>query len=423
MPETLHLEIPLIEDRTLVSRECINRALEKVDEAVLPSTHKDEKAHFALWEKKTDYDLHDTVRTKTSASWQALVCVTAGTSGEEEPFAAGIGDFVADHTVVWKSVPIAESGSIDAWRNQAVYKAKDLVIYQKKLYRCLSGHTSGASFEADKWEEISASIAAWKSHDAYSAGDFVIYENALYQCTAEHLSSEQFDAAKWQIIQSGATLIQDWTAATEYRENQVAIESRKLYRCKADHTSDATDFFTDLAAYWDEIGSSVEDWAAGKYYKTGDLVLQGRKLYRCLAAHTAAGFTADFAAWELLSGTELTDWTPDTGYKKGEAVLNDGRLYRCKAGHVSGTAFAPPLWQKIGFDLAGWTAETDYAAGDVVCRNRLLYRCTAAHTSSDFLSEKANWELICGALTVYDKAEPYYTGQLVLRNGLLYVKN
>lgn len=412
---TSNLGIPLLQGDQPFVRQQINAALEKIDEAAVSVKHESSKAHFELWQKNTAYGLNDTVRVSSSPSWQVLVCVTAGSSGAVEPVAAGIGDYIPDGNIVWKSAQIAgDSGGITAWQSGAVYVAKNMVIYNKKIYRCLAAHTSTSTFDAAKWEEISASITPWRQGSLYSANDFVTYDNKLYMCLTGHISTASLDYAKWQLV--GGT-VEDWQPDTMYQQNVLVAESSILYRCKSSHTSNTTSFDNDIPLYWEELGTSIRDWQVGRYYRAGSLSIYAGKTYQCLTTHTATDFESDFAKWLLLAASILQDWQPSTGYKQAESVIYNNRIYACTAEHVSGNSWQASLWRKVGLDITDWQIGEVYNAGDFVLQDNLLYQCLAAHTSVDFAADISNWRQITIGYVPVWTAEVYYTKYQVVTRG------
>ena len=100
------------------------------------------------------------------------------------------------------------------------------------------------------------SFNPWASTTPYVLDDYVVYDNKLYKCTSAHTSSTDFttDITNWTLVignDGGGISFEDWKAATEYAVNDYVIYDNKLYICKVNHTSD-TDFTTDIAN-WDLI--------------------------------------------------------------------------------------------------------------------------------------------------------------------------
>ncbi|TWH48564.1 hypothetical protein [Sporomusa sp. KB1] len=111
MAVTSNLGIPLLEGSTLISKDAINTAFKKVDQAALAKSHADSGGHWATWQAEHDYVLRDIIRTDDCYSWGYLECITAGTSGTTAPDCPyGAGDTVIDGTVVWTLRQIGSGG-------------------------------------------------------------------------------------------------------------------------------------------------------------------------------------------------------------------------------------------------------------------------------------------------------------------------
>lgn len=173
-----------------------------------------------------------------------------------------------------------------------------------------------------------------------------------------------------------------------------------------------------------KTGSDIGIWKTNTSYSIGDIVLNDNKIYRCIAAHTSTSFNSDFANWDDINAY-LSLWHSNTPYRVGNVVVASGKIYQCKTTHVSGASFSDTNWSEIGGGgrLESWTTNTDYKVGDIVKYDTTLYKCTIAHTSSDFATERVNWEIF-GQDKI--KVEDWQTGvyyenkQLVLYSNNVY---
>ena len=225
---------------------------------------------------------------------------------------------------------------LDNWEASHGYTVTQVVLYNNKMYRCKTAHTSGTTFDATEqanWDEIvgsggGASISAWTSGGNYAVGDFVIYHNKIYQCK----------------------------------------------------TANADTSFT--PANWQEIGG-IADYASGVSYMVGELVFNGTDLCRCKVAHTSTA-TFDDTKWDIIAGarTNIEAWASSTKYSVGEVVVRENSIYRCKTAHTSSSAFSTDIanWTKLD-NIPDWASSKAYFVDDLVIYNNSIYRCITAHTS------------------------------------------
>jgi hypothetical protein len=113
MTTTSNLEIPLIGGPTKFAKEGFNAALQQIDAAALPISHKTSVMHFPIWYKSTEYPKGSIVRSNNVPSWGVLEAIsTTGTSGTVEPTASNVGDIVTDNSVTWKLEKISGGFSV-----------------------------------------------------------------------------------------------------------------------------------------------------------------------------------------------------------------------------------------------------------------------------------------------------------------------
>lgn len=106
---------------------------------------------MALIERNTTYSLNDIVNTRYGTK---LKCTTAGTTSTDPLILDGTSP-ITDGTVVWEVQEEGGSGQglVDYAPNTS-YNVGDIVIYDNKIYRCITSHTSTATFDDTKWEKI-----------------------------------------------------------------------------------------------------------------------------------------------------------------------------------------------------------------------------------------------------------------------------
>lgn len=237
---------------------------------------------------------------------------------------------------------------LDNWEANHGYTVKQVVLYNNKMYRCKTAHTSGTTFDVTEkanWDEIvgsggGASISAWTSGGNYAVGDFVIYHNKIYQCKTANADTT-FTPANWQEIGG----IADYASGVSYMVGELVFHGTDLCRCKVAHTSTAT--FD--ASKWDIIGggASIDAWASSKSYAVGDIVIRENNLYRCNTAHTSSSaFNTDIANWTKLDN--IPNWNINTYYAVGDYLYYDKNLYKVTTAFTSGTTFSATNLEMLG---------------------------------------------------------------------------
>jgi hypothetical protein len=73
---------------------------------------------------------------------------------------------------------------------------------------------------------------------------------------------------------------------------------------------------------WGPIGGGISLWVTAKAYKIGDVVIESNKIYRCIANHTSGTFATDIGNWVELSPTEVINLA--TGVTGVLPVANGG---------------------------------------------------------------------------------------------------
>lgn len=97
-------------------------------------------------------------------------------------------------TTYWEAVTFDIQGTVGDWQANHAYAVGDLCVYNLKLYRCSTTHTSSANLTINElntyWEEVSKveNIPSWKTNIAYNAGDIVYIDSAIYICQKKHTS-------------------------------------------------------------------------------------------------------------------------------------------------------------------------------------------------------------------------------------------
>ena len=306
--------------------------------------------------------------------------------------------------------------TISDWASGTSYAVDDLVIYNKKFYKCLTAN-SDTNFSPVNWQEISG-LFDWASGVGYLVGDVVISNNKLYKCTTAHTSSANFDTneqANWQLIGNN---IEPWVSSKAYDVGDIAIYAGTLYRCKTAHTSST---FSGDIGNWTSIYAYIPAWKDSIYYPEGATVIVNGKLYQCKTAHTS-GTTFSTTNWQLIGGSSVDLWKVNTPYVIGDLVIHDNKIYRCNADHTSGTTFSSTNWKIVSDTvITNWASNTEYNVDNVVIANNSLFHCNTAHTSStNFSSDTANWDLMFADIKSWSTGKYYVAGVTAIQNNKLY---
>ena len=207
----------------------------------------------------------------------------------------------------------------------------------------------------------------------------------------------------------------NWATSTVYYKDDVVAYGGKIYICVSGHTSDASDFYTDLnisPAKWNLVSDGQTwkgNWSVSTAYKLQDIVKYGARLYIANTNHTSAasasdGLENDISKWDIFAeGLDWKgDWTVGTRYRVNDFVKYGGITYVCNTLHTSNADASVGLeadqskWTPFneGIDYkAAWSANTRYKKNDIVLFGAGLYLCNTYHTSSTlFTTDSAKWD-------------------------------
>ena len=251
-----------------------------------------------------------------------------------------------------------------------------------------------------------------------------------------------------------------WSPSTTYYVDDVIRYGGRTYICAVGHTSDSTNFNTDLSynpTKWNQMSDGQEwkgDWATSTFYKLNDVVKYGGLLYLCTESHTsnaslgsgsagaetATGLEVDAAKWDLYAeGFDWkTDWTVLTRYKVNDLVKYGGTTYVAKTAHTSSETTADGLeaqqayWDYFNQGIeykSDWVALTRYKVNDVVKKGAGLWICMSGqdHTStSNFAADvtAGYWEQFVEGFEYendWNIGTPYQSGDIVRYGGNQYV--
>lgn len=367
------------------------------------------------WEPSTLYSVDDVVIYNN----KIYQCNTAHTSGAT---------FLPDEAK-WTEISACIT-RIPNWVANEDYVVGDLVAHDAKIYRCTTAHTSGSTFDSTeeaKWEELSPTIneiSLWDAATDYEVGQLVIYDNKLFRCTTAHTSTSSFisDINNWQEISSND--IDSWQSSMPYRVGDFVYKDGQIYRCTTAHTSDSSNFYVDITN-WELLDTKwrVENWASSKYYAIGDVVLYDNRLFKCITANTSSSdFSTDYNKWSAIS-SRLELWKTNTYYAVGDMVIYNNKLYRCKTGHTSTTTLSADIanWDLISSGgIDNWKSNEDYAVNNVVIYNNKIYQCKTAHSAGSTFDYSKWKEISSSDIDLWASNFDYIVGDIVIYDNQLY---
>ena len=238
----------------------------------------------------------------------------------------------------------------------------------------------------------------------------------------------------------------DWQTSNVYYQDDVVAYGGKIYICTTGHTSDATNFFTDLnktPAIWNLVSDGQTwkgDWQPQETYNPDDIVRYGGRLYISTTYHVSAtdsttGLEADLSYWQVYAeGLDWKgNWATSFDYKANDLVKYGGSSYVCITNHISAATESAGLeadlakWQIFnqGFDYKGdWSTSTRYKVNDVVRFGANLWIAVAYHTAGTFASDSANWQKFVDGFQYeaeWGAFGPYQPGDVVRYGGNQYV--
>jgi len=238
------------------------------------------------------------------------------------------------------------------WITSTRYGIGDLVRHGGIVYRCIQGHQSQSTFEADqgKWSTYFQGIefkGNYQSAVRYKVNDLVLYNGTLLSCVEGYTSSGALDDTKWTIKLLGSEFDQDWSSTAFYGIGSVVRNGGYLfYALQANNNKPPINSFYQPDTsnlYWQVISKGINYrgiWLPNESYKTGDVVLRGGYLYVALLDSNSDQSTLDYlddSNWEILTTGQSWKniWTTDTLYSTGDVVVFLGSTYSANTNHIA----------------------------------------------------------------------------------------
>lgn len=460
---TRKLDLLRINSEWQFAEESLNRFIDDADDKLVGISHVQDKSHWTLWKKNTNYTVGDIVRYPNLRSSQYAYCTVAGQTDTVEPSNNVTGSIFASGTAKFQVLDIAtgtsQDGLIATWLSGAYYKRGDVVYYGDAIYRCTRPHDA-TTFEdnKDNWQEVFASIRNWKKKTFYNVGDSVLVDFVAYKCKKAHTSGDTFDDINWERINDvGADFVPD----RQYYTGDIVKYAGNLYRAKRNskRAFDLSDWdkITDVIKFWDDnrnepyvngdtavvhntlvsvenigtsdLGSNTKplnasiatyDTNAIKY-PVGTVVENKGVIYKKMANDLESDFTSftnavTAGSWAKISNNQLTEYDNSKTYVEGDIVFAEGAIYKAKKG---GSGHKPPddeYWESLISAsealIKDWKPSTKYKKDQAVAYNGYILRTKIGHTSTANIN-MANFEILYAGVSKHDRTKEYKKDSIV----------
>ena len=412
-----------------------------IDKRLLTLYDKNIKYTGSILNKNTTYKENDIISFEGAILKVTVAGTTDSTLKAIRTFltTAKTGDTIVSGTATLKLMSLTDDIVIDDWKTKANYIVNNVVINDKKIYRCTTAHTSTNTFDETKWEGISAlenTVRPWATETDYKANDLIYIDNVLYKCNTAHTSTTfSVDVSKWDNMYSN---IRDFADNTFYKKGSYVLYNNNIYKALKDTTGDIGGNFLlqTKMSFWDRsdtytkiIGTDSQGIKLftepngnyintvidlGNIYGVTKITISNFAKGNCEPGETAIETSTDGTSY-----TEASSFTTDGNFKEN-TTLNINKKARYikivfksiyKGNNIIGGNFdfrnvsiytANSDWQKITNTqkptIEAWTSNTDYSVDEVVTYNNKIYKCNKAHTSTtDFGADKLiYWNSLIG---------------------------
>lgn len=313
---------------------------------------------ISTWKANNQYKIGDVVITNGSM----FICNAVHTSSVN--FAADVLNWILFYA------------DISPWQVSTYYVVNACVIQGGKLYQCKTAHTSDTTdFTNDEsnWTLIAggggSSISDWATNTDYKVGDMVIYDKKLYKCAVAHKSATDIDGEKFELIGSNGGI-----EKTILYEGDLKVAGTTATLSDNPHNYDivyVSDNYcvTCIAEWSDTTSDPFYYWQCSSYFANSNgYRLGGRidstKIY--LDSFNKYGTQGTSASiWRVVGlkfrgegssssgGATIDNWTSGENYNVGDLVIYNDKLYQCITAHTSTTTFDPNVWNLIGTNDGG----------------------------------------------------------------------
>ena len=432
-----------------------------IDKRLLTLYDKNIKYTGSILNKNTTYKENDIISFEGAILKVTVAGTTDSTLKTIRTFltTAKTGDTIVSGTATLKLMSLTDDIVIEDWKSKTNYIVNNVVINDKKIYRCTTAHTSTNTFDETKWEEISAlenTVRPWATKTDYKANDLIYIDNVLYKCNTAHTSTTfSADVAKWDNMYSN---IRDFANNTFYKKGSYVLYNNNIYKALKDTTGDisyhlqlqsSASFRDSYNTYTKVIGAGSQGVSLltepnGNYINT---VIDLGNIYDItrIALSTLLTEYCDPCETIIETSTDGTSYIKANSFAKnywdntGSFQLNINEKARYikivfksvyKRGG-NGFTFknvsiytANTDWQKITNtqkpSIETWRTGTEYKKNEIVVYNEKIYKCAVDHTSgTDFSVDRPKyWESLSDNPIINDwiSGNNYEIGTCVIKS-------
>jgi hypothetical protein len=220
------------------------------------------------------------------------------------------------------------------WTANTLYKENDIVKYGSYIYKALTFHNGGVTFEPTNWVVFCPGQeydVIWTTTTVYQTGDIVSYGGNLYSATDLNAGRNPSTDAVWQLLFQNSRIRGDWTQVDLYKIGDVVRRGGNVYLAHKDSSSQDPDITNDGSTtneeYWDLVIPGMRwrgVWSEGETYIVGDTVVWVASSYRCLDKHVADQGNRPDDDTLIGMGTEPTPPNDSTLEGRYWAKITDG---------------------------------------------------------------------------------------------------
>lgn len=329
---------------------------------------------------------------------------------------------------------ISDTAKITNWAMNTLYRKNQVVVYDKKLYKCLNEHTTTESFDSTKWENIGGSsdgsginYLGGFSQDVIFDGSMTVVGNYTLTDTLSNYDLIMILAREKLEAGNGTTTL------------VITVDDFKRgFGCRMVGYSNR---YTDL--------KYVSDTAINVSSISGDAKLIVEKIIGIKGKINNAGEPSRLIQDKLFSGNAnaigsytlskninsydylmvVTAWSGDITKRRNTQIIYKGDYantnqyweigtivnetrslhYRVNDSTLTiiskdGGTNSPTIVEIIGVKYKegssaiapDWVTGKDYLQNQLIVNLGILYRCLSDHTSTDFVSDKSYWEKLSG---------------------------